>query len=83
VPPRNPRSIAPTRSLAACASGLRRTGPAIAEVIVGVQYFAAHAHVANWQDLEPVDWEKAIELMRADAGVEQLGQFRELAQPLC
>ena len=48
-----------------------------------MRYFAAHAHVANWQDLEPVDSEKAIELMRADAGVEQLGQLRELAQPLC
>ncbi len=47
----------------------REHGPAIAEVVLGVQYFAAHAHVENWADLEADDWEKAIELMRADDGV--------------
>jgi len=44
-------------------------GPAIAEVMVAMRYFAAHAHVENWEDLETNDWEKAIELMRADDGV--------------
>jgi hypothetical protein len=47
----------------------QENGPAIAEVIVGVRYFAAHAHVENLEDLEPVEWEKTIELMRADDGV--------------
>lgn len=44
-------------------------GPAVAEVLVGVQYFAAHAHVENWDELDFDEMETAMQLMRADDGV--------------
>ncbi len=48
---------------------LEQHAPEIAEVIIGMRYYAAQARVENWVELQTDDWVRALDLMRGDESV--------------